>query len=455
MFAQSRPRKNMDLLPLVLPKPLLQQQGPCEKRPDDFMDDFELPSHFRKPLHEIYPETIHEDMQFLEEEHLYISDINGIKIPASDSVTKFAHDYQEHFNGRLAISMMKNATKKKWPRLEYVVNSKRVEKCDLTSESGCMMVCSDSTVSVIQPNSTFGLDSDTIYNLLNEMKLETESSEEELYVFERTMTDDEILYKWERNGLLKRNMGTAAHRNCELALEGLPYRWYDPEMKAFFTFIKDYMVPKGATIMSTEREIRSLKLDIAGSVDAVFKMPDDSIIVVDWKLSDKLYMNMTGFRKMMAPLNHLDDCDGAGYALQTSIYQYLFEEEYGYTVSERILVSLSPDHPFITSVPYLKNEVKYIMEKQEKLVQARNSLTNFKCEITGKTLVKPVRCEDGRIVSEKVALLHKLQYTPDNEMEQQLDDEINKILVPVIFNKEGTQNWKKMMPKHGGIKPFS
>ena len=46
------------------------------------------------------------------------------------------------------------------------------------------------------------------------------------------MTENEILYKWERNGLEKRNMGTAAHRNCELALEGLPFRWYDPEMVA-------------------------------------------------------------------------------------------------------------------------------------------------------------------------------------------------------------------------------
>lgn len=446
----------MDIIPRVLPSSLLQQQGPCEKRPDDFMDGFELPSHFRKPLHDVYPETIHNDMEFLEEEHLYISDINGMKIPASDSVTKFAHDYQEHFNGRLAIAMMKNSTKKKWPRLEYVVNPKKIEKKELSSETGCMIIVSDITVSVMKPNSTFELDSNTIYNLLCEMKVQTESSqEEEYYSFDRTMTDEEILYKWERNGLLKRNMGTAAHRNCELALEGLPYRWYDPEMKAFFTFIKDYIIPNGATIMSTEREIRSLRLDIAGSVDAVFKMPDNSIIVVDWKLSDKLYMNMTGFKKMMAPLNHLDDCDGAGYALQTSIYQYLFEKEYGYTVSERILVSLSPEHPFITSVPYLKNEVKYIMEKQEKLVQARNNIQGFKCEITGKTLVKPVKCEDGRIVSEKVALLHKLSYTRDNELEKQLDEKIKKVLVPVVFDKTGTQNWKKIMPKHGGIKPFS
>ena len=33
----------MDLIPRVLPNPLLQRQGPCEKRPDDFMDGLDSP----------------------------------------------------------------------------------------------------------------------------------------------------------------------------------------------------------------------------------------------------------------------------------------------------------------------------------------------------------------------------------------------------------------------------
>jgi len=449
----------MDSVHLVLPDGLLQQEGPCEKRPDDFMDGFELPVHFRKPLHDIYPETIHDDMEFLEEPHLYVSTIDGEKVPASASVTKFAHDYQEHFNGPLAIGLMKKSNKKKWPRLEYCINPVKVEKGGFVSEKGCMIVHDDISVSILQPNSTFNLDSEVIYNLLKQTSINQENDfpieDEEYYIFDRSMTDDEILYKWERNGLLKRNMGTAAHRNCELALEGLPYRWYDPEMKAFFTFINDYMIPHGATIMSTEREIRSFDLDIAGSVDAVFKMPDDSIVIVDWKLSDKLYMNMTGFKKMQKPLNHLDDCDGAGYALQTSIYQYLFEKEYGYKVRERILVSLSPEHPFITSVPYLKNEVKYIMEKQKALVDARKSVKDYKCEITNRTLINPVVCEDGRCVSEKVAIMYNLKYVQDQETSKELEKELEKHMREVVFDTTGTQNWKKLMPKTGGIIPFS
>ena len=449
----------MELIHKVLPDGLKQRQGPCEKRPDDFMDGFVLPSHFKKPLHEIYPETLHEDMKFEEEEHLYINTINGVRIPASDSVTHFAHDYQEPFDGPRIIPMMRISKKQKWPRKEYATNVTRVFKSDLVSDKNFMLVYNDITVSIIYANSTYDASCETLYNLLLETRITNEEvydeGNEELYMFERGMTDVEILYKWERNGMLRRNMGTAAHRNCELALEGLEYRWYDPEMSAFFTFIKDFIIPQRATIMSTEREIRSLRLDIAGSVDAVFKLPDDSLVIVDWKLSDKLFMNMVGFRKMKKPLNHLDDCDGAGYTLQTSIYQYLFETVYGYKVSERILVSLSPENPFITSVPYLKNEVKYIMDKQAALVDARNMVEGYKCEITNKTLVNAVECEDGRVVSEKVAKMYGLNHVPELEIRKQVDLEVSKFMREVKFDDSEAKNWKRMMPKTGGIKPFS
>lgn len=449
----------MNLIPKLLPHGLEQQQGPCEKRPDDFMDGFVLPSHFSKPTHKIFPETVHKDMIFEEEDHLYINYIDGLRIPASESVTHFAHAYQEPFDGNMIIPLMRNSKKQKWPRKEYANNVVKVTKENLVSDKGCMLVYNDLTISIIYPNSTFGLSGEQLYDILIETSIQTEelydTFKEEIYTFESAMTTVEILYKWDRNGLLKRNMGTSAHRSCELALEGLPYRWDDPEMKAFHKFIEEYIIPNGATIMSTEREIRSLRLDIAGSVDAVFKLPDDSLVIVDWKLSDKLYMNMIGFKKMKKPLNHLDDCDGAGYALQTSLYQKLFELEYGHRVSERILVSLSPDNPFITSVPYLEKEAQFILDKQAALIEARNNVEGFKCDITKKTLVNAVKCSDGRIVSEKVAKLHKLEYKEDIETRMRVDEEVSKHMKEVLFDNSGVVNWKKMMPKTGGIKPFS
>ncbi len=441
-----------DVVSLVLPDGINVHPGPIEKRPESWLD-YQLPSHFLSPLQLLYPETVHKDMEFEEEDHLYINDENGIKIPTSCSVTVLAHEFQECFNGRLAICMMKRSKKTQvFPRLEYVNNPVLKTDTQFDITKGYLMYKNGKTTSVVLPNTV--LDENSIISLLNLYDISDSDEEPEYYEFDTQMSDEEILKKWETNGIVKRNMGTEAHRNAQLALEGLQFRWYDPEMNAFYKFLKDYMIPQGAKIMSTEREIRSKKHDLAGSIDAIFKMPDGKIVVVDWKLSDKLYMNMTGFKKMKKPVNNLDDCDGAAYSLQLGIYQYILEEEYGMEVCERILVSLSPEHPFVTSVPYLKEEVKYIMENQRLLVEARNSLENYKCEITNRTLVEPVIVNDGRVISEKVAKLHKLEYVKNKDLKEEIDTKLETIRNRYVLDESKVKNWKKIMPREG-IVPFT
>ena len=201
---------------------------------------------------------------------------------------------------------------------------------------------------------------------MKECSLTIGHKEDALYVFDREKTVAEIKHDWERNGMYKRNRGTYVHHLCERALEGLPYVSDEPEMEHFFNFLKTYMIPANATIHSTEREILHQKADLAGSVDALFLLPDGTFCIVDWKVSDKLSNNMFGFgsKKLKAPFNHLDDCDGAKYALQLSLYQAIFESEYSMKISERILVSLSASNPFVTAVPYLEAEARYLLDKQ-------------------------------------------------------------------------------------------
>ncbi len=441
-----------DVVCSVLPDGINVHSGPIEKRPESWLD-YQLPSHFSSPLQSLYPETVHNDMVFEEEDHLYINDENGIKIPASCSVTVLAHEYQECFDGRLAIGMMKRSKKTQvFPRLEYVNNPVLKLDTNFDITKGYLIYKNGKTTSVVLPNAV--LDVDSILSLLKLYDISDSDEEPEYYEFDTYMSDNQILEKWEKNGIVKRNMGTEAHRNAQLALEGLPFRWYDPEMEVFYKFLREYMVPQGAKIMSTEREIRSKKHDLAGSIDAIFKMPNGKIVVVDWKLSDKLYMNMTGFRKMKKPINNLDDCDGAAYSLQLGIYQYILEEEYGMEVCERILVSLSPEHPFVTSVPYLKEEVTYIMENQRLLVETRNSLENYKCDITNRTLVEPVTVDDGRTVSEKVAKLHKLNYVKNEELKKEIEKHIKNIRGYYVLDQSNVRNWKKIMPRQG-IVPFT
>jgi hypothetical protein len=95
------------------------------------------------------------------------------------------------------------------------------------------------------------------------------------------------------------------------------------------------------------------------------------------------------------------------------------------------------------------------MNKQLALVNARINVQGFKCAITNRTLIEPVKCEDGRIVSEKVAQLYELKYEPDHHTRNELNEELSKKMESVQIEKDGIKNWKKMMPKNGGLVPFS
>lgn len=82
-------------------------------------------------------------------------------------------------------------------------------------------------------------------------------------------------------------------------------------------------------------------------------------------VSEKLEAKMFGYRNMRAPLNNLQDCDGCGYALQLSLYQYIIEKYYGMKVSGRALASIHPTKPFTTATPYLEKEVEYLMPRKD------------------------------------------------------------------------------------------
>ena len=94
------------------------------------------------------------------------------------------------------------------------------------------------------------------------------------------------------------------------------------------------------------------------------------------------------------------------------------------------------------------------MENQRLLVEARNALENYKCHITNRTLVEPVTVDDGRIVSEKVAKLHKLEYVKNNILKEEIETQLNSIRSYYVLDENKVKNWKKIMPREG-IVPFT
>ena len=458
----------MEIVAQVHPENLNVQSGNPPPKPEDFYEGFSLPGHnFHKPLQDLYPETVQQNMEFLAEPHLYVVDHgNGRRIPTALSVTGVAHKFEDPFDADRIIPLMMNSVN--WPRVHLCHNAQQVSSsAEFRSDKWCLLVRHDGdewkTIGCLRANATVHKTGDEIYTIIREC-MENPDREDAYFLCDGPMSFAEVKDFWGRNGMYARNRGTYVHYMAECALEGLPFHADEPEMQVFFWFLQTYMIPAQAKIYSTEQEILYLDADVAGSVDAVFQLPDGSFVVVDWKVSEKLKRQMvTGskerWKKMAAPLKHLDCSKGAGYGLQLSLYQRIFETQYNMRVSERILVSLHADNPFVTSVPYLEKEAVFLLDEQVAMKTAREQVVGFKCELSGQTLIDPVLLPDGRVASRKVALMTHAEeeLTTHAVLADQVEDEVMRHYVPPAFDSSTCKKWRDYFPKSGDamIVPFS
>jgi hypothetical protein len=441
------------VLPGILPR-----EGPAEREPQDYGAGYQLPVHSTKPLQELNTHSNDEFLTFFEKPHVYT--FHGV--PTSTSVTTLAHEFERPFVARDAIAGMKTSRSQAWPRLEYVHASWPMDADTWKEGRGALLVCGGKTLSVVPPYS-MGPDctADAVKTALRSTavsKDNTEMSDAEYHVFDRARTDAEIEAGWGEKGTLASHMGTDRHNLAECFYNGLPHRWWEPDMQVLYTFCREHMIPKGIVAYNTEKEIVCRDVDVAGSLDLIAWDARRGLYhIIDFKRSDKLQAQLRGFGKMAEPFKHLDDCKGAGYALQTSIYQYILERDYGMRIGDRILLSLHAERPFVTSVPYMRAEVEYIMARRMALVAARKAVADehpeYRCAVTQAPTVDAVRLADGRLVMEKMAQVHELPYTVDRAARRLFEEEVARRVEYVAFDSKGCTPWRRQVPENG-IAPF-
>jgi len=443
-------------LDAVLPSGVVRQEGVAPEAPTDFGDDYTLPEHSTKPLQLLNTHPLDARLLFYEKPHIYTMD----GVPTSTSVTGLAHQFEKPFVPDTAISLMKMSRTQAWPRYEYVNKAIPLEETEWTMEKGALKVSHGKTIAVVQPhsmgpNSTVGQMLEMLCATAVSSNIETDDVE--VYVFDRAKNDVEIAEGWKRNGMIASHRGTEAHYLAECFFNGVAFRHTDPDMDVLFDFCHKYLIPLGMTAYNTEKEIVCMDADVAGSIDLIVYDPTRKLYhIIDFKRSDKLKSQLRGYGKMDDPFKHLDDCKGAGYALQTSIYQYILEREYGLPIGDRILLSLHADKPFVTSVPYLKAETEYIMNQRMALVRARHCVMEelgLKCSLTGAPLVDAVRLTNGTLAMEKAALVRDLLYTVAYAERIRFTNEVDRRVGNVTLDPEPCKSWRRLMPETGLV-PF-
>lgn len=418
---------------------------PPPPRPPFFDHRYELPKHRIKLLEKTHPHSRDPDIAFYEGPHIYT--IRGK--PTQLSVSGIAHEYQSHFDPNGAIWLMKKSRKQAWPRLEYVKGARKITHIDEFVGS-CLLYDPDAeeTVASLEVDETCEDAGIVLYEILNDGRVKPDvPSNEEWYVYERALTDQEIRESWEKNGEDARNRGTEAHLQMELWLNSEPVRLDDGEVVVGLEFVRTCLAPIQAKAYRTEWTIFGEEENVAGCIDAALRMPDGSLFLVDWKRSEKLEAKMYGHKKnMRAPLNNLQDCDGCGYALQLSLYQYIIEKYYGMRVSGRALASIHPEKPFVTAVPHLKAEVEYLMAECRAATVAREKLRSvaegkdFLCTLSGDIVMTAVRDAEGRLYEKKMAMLAGIEWIPDDITTERVT-QLVKDWTSHVPHPTGTKKW--------------
>ncbi len=173
-------------------------------------------------------------------------------------------------------------------------------------------------------------------------------------------TPEEIKAGWNKSRDEAAAAGTKMHYDIECYYNKNTVDNNSIEYKYFTQFLETCpsLIP-----YRTEWMIYHEELQLAGSIDMVYKEPDDSLMIYDWKRCKEI-KKTDNFLKFAQTdcISHLPDTNYWHYALQLNTYKAIIEEKYGKRVSKLYLVCLHPNNinkTFqIIPVPDLQNEVK-------------------------------------------------------------------------------------------------
>lgn len=200
---------------------------------------------------------------------------------------------------------------------------------------------------------------------------------------------DQIKRDWNKNGADASNAGTQLHKNIENFMNIDEHKEEDwatamtqleliafneqrrdsekdltKEWRYFMNFATDYgnLLP-----YRTEWMVYDVELKFAGSIDMVYKNPDGTLSIYDWKRSKEI-TKINGFGKSAITecIEYLPDTNFWHYSLQLNTYKMILERNYGVTVRELKLVRLHPDAEHgnyeVLDVPIMKEEMDQLVE---------------------------------------------------------------------------------------------
>ena len=187
-------------------------------------------------------------------------------------------------------------------------------------------------------------------------------------------TPMEIKMEWEHNRDRAAREGTQLHYLIECYYNDMSVGSDSDEFGYFMNFTRNFEhLDKQA--YRTEWTIYDEELKLAGSIDMIFKNPDDNTYMIyDWKRC-KSIDKTSSWNKWSNNdiISHIPDTNYWHYALQLNIYKALLEKNYGIQVSKLYLVCLHPENKRknyeLIKIPELNKEIKDLFDDRIKTIK--------------------------------------------------------------------------------------
>ena len=175
-------------------------------------------------------------------------------------------------------------------------------------------------------------------------------------------TPEEIKEAWAENGRQASLLGDELHKDIERFYKGKQVSNESPEFYHFLEFHKDH---SHLEPLRQEWMVFCDELELAGSIDALFKDGDD-IVLVDWKRSKAIKEQAPDCG--LYPLTHLPNANFWHYSLQLNIYKAILEKHYEVPVTSLRLAVFHPNQDTyqLIKVPNLQEEVQLLFELRKK-----------------------------------------------------------------------------------------
>ena len=304
------------------------------------------------------------DLQFRDVDHTYTWQGRRVSL----SVTALIHSLGQRFDSAAVLEAMRGG--RNWPRAEYMAE-------DAVAKLRIALASQGSAEVLLQrllDSPTVDLEAvcyrirDLIWTHPGYGHLATVAS----------LSDVEILRRWDINRRRAAAQGTWMHALCECLLNGGSVPVNSPEMCMFLKFLRG-LEAEGWILRRTEWTIYADKEDLAGSIDAVAERGSD-VCILDWKRTKQLASKDCSFgRRLRYPLDDTPDSVLWHYRIQLNVYAWILRQYYNVQATDLRLVCLHPDNvftPLVISVPLLSEQVDRLMSWRRQELQSCTRLTD-------------------------------------------------------------------------------